>query len=198
MIEAASSGTLWAGRLLLLGLLCVAAYTDHHERRIPNYVSVLLLISGLLWHLSAVPGNGAFDAISPGGLGLTASATGAFSAFGLFFVLYYFNVLGAGDVKLMTALGAWVGWQGLLQLTLMVKVSGGVLALCRLSDANRRIRLASNMRLIAIQWIAGGSAPMQFFDPKTQSADHLPYGCAILAGALMYAFARYLQWWSWL
>src|SRR5690606_34687669 len=110
-------------------LLVLAAWTDWRERRIPNAICLVLLAAGIGWHALVMDGEGLFTSSLAGGLGLSASAIGAFAAFVGLFPLYLLRVLGAGDVKLATAIGAWVGWQALLPWALLVMIVGGVLAL---------------------------------------------------------------------
>jgi prepilin peptidase CpaA len=72
-----------------------------------------LLATGLLYH-----------AIHGGAPGLAGSAVGALVGFSLMFVLYTMGGMGAGDVKFVTALGAWLG----LPLTLYVLMAGCIAA----------------------------------------------------------------------
>ncbi len=46
----------------------------------------------------------------------------------VFFPFFALGAMGAGDVKLMAALGVWIGWQPVLQVALFGAVAGGVLA----------------------------------------------------------------------
>src|SRR5690606_804682 len=96
------------GRLLIFGLLAVTAWTDYRARRIPNAACVVLLTTGVLWHAVTIVGDGLFASSLAGGLGISASAIGALAALVGLFPLYLLRVLGAGDVKLAAAVGAWV------------------------------------------------------------------------------------------
>lgn len=100
---------------LVVGLAAsAAAVIDIRQLRVPNRLTFPLLLCGLLYH-GAV-----------GGLeGLQMSLFGA--AFGLLslIVAYVVGILGAGDVKLMAALGAWLGGPLVLQVLVFA-----ILALC--------------------------------------------------------------------
>src|SRR5881394_826036 len=82
----------------LLAMLGIAAVIDWRERRIPNWLTVLMLLSGIAG--SVLPGSIA----SPGQavLGMLVGLT-------IPFVLFAMGALGGGDVKLLGGAGAWLG-----------------------------------------------------------------------------------------
>lgn len=197
MTEAGTALIVWSGRLLIIGLLALAAYTDYRSRRIANAVCVTLLVAGFLWHALAVEGVGLFASSLAGGLGLSASALGALAAFVGLFPLYLLRVVGAGDVKLATAIGAWVGWQALLPWALLVMIAGGVLALAWMVNGRRRARVFFNLRLMATQtFIEGPRAAIAGFDQQAAADDRLPYAWAILGGTAAFALAQYQGGWG--
>ncbi len=57
------------------------------------------------------------------------SATGWFVGIALFFPIFALGGLGAGDVKLLGAIGAWLGPSVVLRVALYSTMAGGVLAL---------------------------------------------------------------------
>lgn len=76
----------------------VAAITDLRTRKIPNWLTVPACVAGIAFHLVT------------GGLSGLGVALGGFAVgFGLLLVLWLIGGGGAGDVKLMGALGAWLG-----------------------------------------------------------------------------------------
>jgi len=197
MTEASLELTVWAGRLLVFSLLAVAAWTDWRERRIPNVICVALLAAGLGWHAFIMDGDGLFASSLAGGLGVSASALGALTSLASLFPLYLLRVIGAGDVKLATGIGAWVGWQGLLPWALLVMIAGGVLALVWMINKRRRNRVVFNLYSIAMQsFVEGPRAAIAGFDPQAAAADRLPYAWAILAGTAVFALAHYQGGWG--
>ena len=82
-----------------VGLYVVlAAATDARMHRIPNYLTVPTALLGLAYHALAPTGWGAMTALAGFGVG-----------FALLFIPWLFGGSGAGDVKLLAALGAWLG-----------------------------------------------------------------------------------------
>lgn len=77
----------------LIALVC-----DVRTRRLPNWLTVSGLAAGLGFHL-----------VTGGWQGLLVSAGGFATGFGILLVLWLMGGSGAGDVKLMGALGAWLG-----------------------------------------------------------------------------------------
>src|ERR1700723_578037 len=84
--------------ILLLVLILVAGIYDVLYRRIPNW----LTLSGVL------AGIGLNSFLYPGWPGLRLSLLGLAAGFGAYFVMYSLRAMGAGDVKLMAAIGALV------------------------------------------------------------------------------------------
>src|SRR5688572_29942250 len=105
----------WIAALLASG---VAAGVDWQTRRIPNVLTGPVLLAALIW------------ATCTGGVnGLGGSLLGAAIAGGPFFLLWMIGGGGAGDAKLMIALGAWVGTAAALPLLLAVAVVGGLVSI---------------------------------------------------------------------
>lgn len=84
-----------AGVALYVGL---AAVIDIRQHRVPNYLTVPAALAGLAFHCFA-----------PGGWGLGVSLAGFAVGFGLLLLPWLFGGGGMGDVKLLAALGAWLG-----------------------------------------------------------------------------------------
>lgn len=76
----------------------VAAATDAWQRRIPNWLTVPTALAGL-----------AFHALAPAGWGIGSALAGLALGFVLLLAPWLAGGGGAGDVKLLAALGAWLG-----------------------------------------------------------------------------------------
>src|SRR5438067_7578692 len=89
---------LGAGQILLGILVATAAVFDIRFRRIPNWLVLAGIIAGLGWNV-----------IASGWSGLGRGAEGLGLGFVLYFPLYMIRARGAGDVKLLAAVGAITG-----------------------------------------------------------------------------------------
>jgi len=178
----------WAMRGFLLLLLASICISDFRARRIPNRLVLAGLLVTLGWQAVGPAGAGLFHPETPGALGMESALAGAAVAFAGFLLLYVMRTMGAGDVKLMAMLGAFFGLQSLPALVLLVFLAGGALVTLRLFNGARRRAVCANLRLILfgrLAVLAGGVGPQ--FDPRTDSADRLPFALAISGGALLMA-----------
>src|SRR5258708_17440795 len=115
--------------VMLIPLAMAIADTDVRHRRIPTKLVLATLIGGLIL-------NTAFD----GWNGFLVSLGGSALAFGLMLLLHLFATMGAGDVKLFAAVGAIVGISHVLPTLMIVALTGGVLAGCKMIYARRVAR----------------------------------------------------------
>ena len=141
---------------IFLWLALVMAACDLADRRIPNVLTALAALAGLLWSLAA---HGA------AGLGWALVSGGA--VFGLMAIFFFLGAVGAGDVKALGSLATFLSPWGGLQFLLATLLCGGVLALARLALARRRLTLA------------GGPLAWRLDAGRLE----LPYGVAIALGA---------------
>ncbi len=161
--------------LLTLGIILVtSAYTELKDNRIPNFIPLIGVTVGLL--------VGYF----PGGPTVGQSAVGFLVGFGFFFLFYMFGGMGGGDVKLMGAIGALVGYPMVLPVLMFTSLIGGVMAVALLIW-NKRVMRDLVRRLNPAQKSAeeGSDAdPSEDEDEPTS----IPYGLAIIAGCALTFF----------
>ena len=103
---------------LLVALVAVAAGFDLKSRRIPNWLVLVGLVSSFIVQI-LFNSSGSFSGFKAWGLGLLVG-------FGLFLPLYLLRAMGAGDVKLMAMVGAFLGPVSALGAVLTALVVGGV------------------------------------------------------------------------
>lgn len=101
--------------LLIAGWI---SWSDLRTRKIPNYLTLGAALAGLLYNL-AVSGLS----------GLMSGILGLFLGFGFLILPYILGGMGAGDVKALAALGAWLGPFGTLCLFCYMAIAGGVMSL---------------------------------------------------------------------
>lgn len=90
-----------------------AALTDLLRREVPNVITIPLLMGGLLYHLAVGAWLGVHGGMWPS---LGMSLAGAGLGFGMLLIPYLLGGMSAYDVKLMAAIGAWLGFQVTLYL----------------------------------------------------------------------------------
>jgi prepilin peptidase CpaA len=99
-----------ADRYALIAILLLftvgAAVFDWRAKRLPNWLTVSMAVTGLLFHLTVGAVLGGW---SGAGLGLLHALGGFAIGFGLLFILWVIGAGGGGDVKYTAALGTWLG-----------------------------------------------------------------------------------------
>ena len=151
--------------------LVIATVIDMRTRRIPNALTAAM--SGLGLALAATGLSG----ISP-----AAAVVGMAIGFLLMLPGYMLGATGAGDVKLMAAVGAIVGPTLVVSAFLFTAIAGGVLALL---VAARRGRVAATIAGTG-RLIAAPAGARQEID-KASAARRFAYGPAIAIGSVMAA-----------
>lgn len=172
--------------ILFPGLLCALAYRDVKEFRIPNAGLLSGLAAALTLHCLG-PGGAGFLSTPAGGLGALGAMAGAGLGLALFLPFYVVGAMGAGDVKLMAMVGAFLGVDHIVGAALAVLLAGGVLAVGVALVRGAFGQVLGNLRMLA--FIAAsrlyGRSGLSWRDgPPT--AVRLPYGVAIAAGTLSY------------
>jgi Flp pilus assembly protein protease CpaA len=93
---------------VVLAATIVATVTDVRRFKIYNALTIPLLFTGF-----------AFHAVAGGWDGLTGSVAGAGVGFATLFLPFLLGAMGAGDVKLIAAMGAWLGTEAILIIVLV-------------------------------------------------------------------------------
>ena len=163
--------------LIIVGFLVasamLAAGYDLKLRRIPNWLSLAIILSGLILHIA--------DAGTKGGLfSLAGMATGG----GLLLLPYALGGMGAGDLKLMAALGALVGAKGVFVVFVISSLFGGALSIAALALKDRIADSTSGMLKMLLATHPSQNSPRLSF---SHSRVMVPYGVAISCGALVLA-----------
>lgn len=96
--------------------ISVAFVTDVRKSIIPNNLTICGALTGLMFNL-----------FINGWSGLVFALAGAGGAFIALFLLYVIGALGAGDVKLFTAIGAMMGFSFVFQLMLYSLLIAGII-----------------------------------------------------------------------
>lgn len=156
---------------VLLGVLAIAVYTDLRRGYIYNKLTYTAAIAGL-----------AINVLGYGLDGGLSSVKGWLLGAALFFVFFLFKAMGAGDVKLLAAVGAIKGPVFVLNAFVFTGLAGGVIGIFILLR-RRRVRaalgnLASELHgLVLFQRLPDP-------DQARMSSLGFPYGPAIALGSL--------------
>jgi prepilin peptidase CpaA len=164
---------------VLMVLLLIAAVIDIKTSRIPNW----LVFAGALYGL-------AYNAISPlyaRDIGILFALGGLAVGLAALLPAYLFRVMGAGDVKLMAMVGAFLGASATVGAVLATLVTGGVFAIALALWSGRTVRMLRNVTALsrgtAFTLATGNTAWMVHDGP---SAGRMPYGVAIAVGTIAY------------
>jgi prepilin peptidase CpaA len=144
--------------LVFFGLICWAALRDAMSFRIPNWVSLgILLLYPLHVLTSATPVDWQTGLVTAGLVFLAG------------FLVFAKGICGGGDVKLLSAAALWAGTTLLFPLIMVMALTGGVLSgAAWLSNIQRKRR-----------------GQPQSGETPDLSATHVPYGMAISFGAAL-------------
>ncbi len=169
----------------LLVLLLMAAVSDWRFYRIPNWLTFGGMVFALVY--------GTFAARTPAA-GATHALGGLATGFAIMLPFYVLGIMGAGDVKLMAMVGAFLGPQQTLVAILFTCIAGGVAAIAFAIHRRRLGHMLANVRDAAQGIVVSGIAgirPSGAVDAR-QSIGKLPYGICICAGTVAEVFAHQL------
>src|SRR4029453_8844005 len=143
---------------------------DVRTRTIPNRLTGPALLIGVAVHFALGGPPGAVDALF-----------GALAAGALLFPGWLLKFMGAGDVKLMAAVGAWLGHPGGLIAAVVALIAGGVLAL--VVAIERRVLKQALLNCAAIvTWMLSRGRGMR--PTLATSGVRFPFAPAVLAGVV--------------
>ena len=153
--------------VVYLALLVLGGTSDVRARRVPNWISALMLVFGVV---ASVGRLGFQD-------GSTFALAGMATGLAIWLPAYAARLIGAGDVKLFAGGAAWLGWSNALLAAVVTAIAGGALGLVWLLRRRGKESAALSM-LMAI------SSPrllqLQPFDRR----ERVPYAVAIGIGLL--------------
>lgn len=162
--------------ILLFGALAVAtaaAVIDVQQHRIPNWLTFPAMGAGVLLRAYFFGWKGALTAL--GGLLLVG---------GIVFLFFAIRAMGAGDVKLLAAVGAIVGPQYGIQVLVVTGIAGGVMAIFYALFRGQLRRTLVNVGSVMKYHATAGIQAHPELNLDNPQTLRLPYGLAIAAGTL--------------
>jgi prepilin peptidase CpaA len=168
---------------IALVLAIGAAVIDVQQHRIPNWLTYSGIVIGFV-------ARTAFFGF--GWRGLVGALVGCLLAGGIMFLFYAVKAMGAGDVKLMAALGACIGPRQTGALLLATAICGGLLAIVY---AIYQKKIGSTLKNVgSVLWFHASSGLHAHPDLNLDNpaALRMPYGLAIALGML---YTSVVMWW---
>ena len=165
--------------IALVLLLGCAVLEDVRSRRIPNVlvmigVAFALTIHGLMLMRGADSMSGPEWWSAPAGMAVGLA---------VMMPLYALRAMGAGDVKLMAMVGAFIGAGPVLWATLCTLIAGGILSIIYMLGRGVAAQTLSNVRSLLFDWtVRVGSGQGIRAAPLENTAARLPYALAIALG----------------
>jgi prepilin peptidase CpaA len=170
---------------VLFILLVLASVSDYRTYQIPNLLTVSGMVFGLIYN-TAVPLS-----INPG---FFWALGGLFVGFLIMLPLYVLRVMGAGDVKLMAMVGAFLGVTDTLHAVIFSFIVGGMAALAFALFNKALVRMLGNVKnaaqMMMMSAIGGFRPDIQI--EASKSVGKLPYGICISIGTVAYVVAKQL------
>jgi prepilin peptidase CpaA len=150
----------------------IGATTDIKSRRIPNYLTGPAILLGLLLHLSL-----------DGWRGLLTSLAAGLICGTIFLLFYLAGGMGAGDVKLITAVGCIAGLSDAAYLLVLTSLAGGAMGIVFALMRGRLKETLANVAALASHHKDEGLKPHPDLNVLNANNLRLPYGVAIAAGS---------------
>jgi prepilin peptidase CpaA len=182
--------------LALCTLLALAVWNDVLTRRIPNRLVLLGTLIGLVMN-SVFPLGAGFFSEPSGAVGFLAALGATCLGLATLLPLYAIGAMGAGDVKLMAMVGAFLGPDGVLGAALLSLLAGGILALAIALWTGTLVRVLSNtgnlLKHTAFRAMSGTGVHI---DKPVTPTGKLAYAIAIMSGTCLQIFLSTTTDWS--
>jgi prepilin peptidase CpaA len=144
---------------------------DLRTQRIPNVLTFGAAGAALVW-----------TAAAGGWLGLQSATLGWLTGAAIFLPVFLLRGMGAGDIKLLAALGAWLGAVHVLWVAVFAGVAGGILALGLAFASGYARQAVSNLLALFAFWRVAGLRPMPSLTLETARGPRLAYAFPLMLG----------------
>jgi len=162
---------------LVSAILILAAWIDGKEFKVPNRITFPMVVSGLIYSTCA----GGWGGLGAGLLGMSMGLV-------CLLPLYAVGGMGAGDVKLMAGMGAWLGWRITLQAFIVSVVVGALMAIVMVVWRGTWKKHYENFLTILSEWfvIRNPYELSRIAADRKPTMALLPYGIPICIGSIGY------------
>ncbi len=180
-------GFLYATCAILIPGILLASWIDFSQKRVPNWLNLVLIVAGFI-----------IQGVYFGSEGLATGGLGMLVGFGVLIVPWLMHGMGAGDVKLMAAIGVWLGPGLTFYAFALGAVIGAGTAMVMIVSTGRLRMACANMGIIVAKCSNPDTLFSEFGSAKSFGATSqlLPYGVPLTAGTLIILAARTFGWWG--
>lgn len=159
----------YLGLFIMLG---AAFLTDIQSMKIPNWITVTGMVSGVIYH-----------GIAHGWEGVVFSVSGLAAGFGLLIMMYWLRAVGGGDVKLFGGIGAWTGIGFTLSsMMYSILIAGAIGIVILLFRRELFVRMRNVCERVLGAVILRSAGPVQAGAAKSLQ---FPFMIAVLPGTLL-------------
>ena len=162
-----------------VAVVTLAVVSDLRTRRIPN-----LLTFGAA--LAAIVVRSYVGGLPEAGWSLAGWVVGL----ACFFPFFALGGMGAGDVKLLGAVGAWLGPAAAVWVALFASIAGGVMALIVATYAGYLRKALENVWCLVMYWRVEGVRPAPQLTLSVNRGPRLAYAVPVLAGLVLTLWLR--------
>ena len=155
---------------VVLGIALVAVAFDVRTRRIPNWLTFGAAAGAVLYGMTA--------GLAGVGQAMLGWIVGAL----MFFPLFALRGMGAGDVKLIAGLAAWLGPFEAVYLAIFASLAGGVVAIIVALSHGYLRQAFSNVWLMMAHWRVAGPRPVPGLTLRDAGAPRLAFAIPIAIG----------------
>jgi prepilin peptidase CpaA len=171
------SGLVTTFVVLLVG--AIACVTDIRFRRIPNVLTLSAAVAAVVFHVFTMGMSGLVLALSGWAVGLV-----------LFLPFFLLGGMGGGDVKLLAALGAWIGPGDAVWLAIYTSLAGGVLGVGIALSRNYLGTALRNIWTMLVAWSLVGPKPVPSMTLADSTAPRLAYAVPMMIGTVVTLWLR--------
>jgi prepilin peptidase CpaA len=164
-----------AETFIALAIAVAACGFDLRTRRIPNALTFGAAVVAV-----------AVNVLAMGSSGFMTAGGGWLLGVVLFFPFFALGGMGGGDVKLLGAIGAWLGPEAVLHVAFYSAIAGGVLAVVVALRTGYLRQALTNLRILLTFWFTVGLKPVEGITlAGPQNSPRLAYALPMLAGVLV-------------
>lgn len=164
---------------IALAIGAIACVTDVRHRRIPNLLTFGAAAVALVFHT-----------VASGLPGLVSAGLGWIVGLALFLPFFLLRGMGGGDVKLLAALGAWLGPADAFYLAIYASIAGGVMALVVALARGYLTTAMRNIGNLLSYWSVVGPRPMAALTLDKGNAPRLAFAVPMLVGTVVTVWLR--------